>query len=137
MPARTLPPPPHKPPPPPTRDALEGKRPQRRPQQPLGRRLEEVAKAVGGGYCRLQMSVQVALGVRETLAWHRLGPLEGRFPSPPSNAFLAGGDRWAGTGRRTIDPQRRSSRTARTRPRQPRHSSSPVTGKRTGACARV
>ena len=30
------------------RDALEGKGPQRRPQKPLGRRLEEVAKAVGG-----------------------------------------------------------------------------------------
>ena len=34
------------------RDALEGKGPQRRPQEPVGRRLEEVAKAVGGGYCR-------------------------------------------------------------------------------------
>ena len=31
------------------RDALEGKGPQRR----LDRRLEEVAKAVGCGYCRL------------------------------------------------------------------------------------
>ena len=30
------------------RDASEGKGPQRRPQQRLGRRLEEVAKAVGG-----------------------------------------------------------------------------------------
>ena len=30
-------------------------RPHRRPQQRLDRRLEEVAKAVGGGYCRLQM----------------------------------------------------------------------------------
>ena len=37
------------------RSALEGKGPQRRPQKRLGRRLEEVAKAVGGGYCRLQM----------------------------------------------------------------------------------
>ena len=37
------------------RDALEGKGSQRRPQRRLGRRLEEVAKAVGGGYCRLQM----------------------------------------------------------------------------------
>eukprot|EP00670_Eutreptiella_braarudii_P021862 CAMPEP_0174349268 /NCGR_PEP_ID=MMETSP0811_2-20130205/5969_1 /TAXON_ID=73025 ORGANISM="Eutreptiella gymnastica-like, Strain CCMP1594" /NCGR_SAMPLE_ID=MMETSP0811_2 /ASSEMBLY_ACC=CAM_ASM_000667 /LENGTH=48 /DNA_ID= /DNA_START= /DNA_END= /DNA_ORIENTATION= len=32
------------------RDALEGKGPQRRPQKRLDRRLEEVAKAVGGGY---------------------------------------------------------------------------------------
>ena len=30
------------------RGALEGKGPQRRPQKRLGRRLEEVAKAVGG-----------------------------------------------------------------------------------------
>ena len=30
------------------RDALEGKGPQRQPQQRLGRRLEEVAKSVGG-----------------------------------------------------------------------------------------
>ena len=37
-------------------DALEGKGPQRRPQKKqLGRRLEEVAKAVGGGYYWLQM----------------------------------------------------------------------------------
>ena len=35
------------------RDALERKGPQRRPQKRLGRRLEEIAKAVGGGYCRL------------------------------------------------------------------------------------
>ena len=40
-------PPPNAPPP---WDALEGKGPQRRPQKRLGRRLEEVAKAVGGGY---------------------------------------------------------------------------------------
>ena len=50
------------------RDALEGKGPQRRPQERLGRRLEEVAKAVGGGYCRLQMPLKLALGVRETVA---------------------------------------------------------------------
>ena len=43
------------PPPPPRRDALEAKGPQRRPQRRSDRRLEEVAKAVGGGYCRLQM----------------------------------------------------------------------------------
>ena len=44
------------------RAALEGKGPQRR----LGRRLEEVAKAVGGGHCRLQMPLKLALGVRGT-----------------------------------------------------------------------
>ena len=32
------------------RDALEGNGPQGRPQRRLDRRLEEVAKAVGGGY---------------------------------------------------------------------------------------
>ena len=45
-------------------DALEGEGPQRRPQKQLGRRLEEVAEAVGGGYCRLQMPLRLALGVR-------------------------------------------------------------------------
>ena len=48
------------------RDALEGKGPQRRPQKRLDRRLEEVAEAVGGGYCRLQMPLRLALAVRGT-----------------------------------------------------------------------
>ena len=52
-----------------SRGALEAKGPQRR--------LEEVAKAVGGGYCRLQMPSKLAPGVRGTLAGHRLGGLEG------------------------------------------------------------
>ena len=43
------------------RDASEGKGPHRRPQQRLDRRLEEVAKAVGGGYSRLQMPLRLAL----------------------------------------------------------------------------
>ena len=64
------------------RDALEGKGPQRQPQRRLGRRLEEVAKAVGGGYCRLQMPLRLALGVRETVAGHGLGALEGGYPLP-------------------------------------------------------
>ena len=59
------------------RDASEGKGPQRRPQKWLGRRLEEVAKAVGGGYWRLQMQLKPALGVRDTVAGHRLGALFG------------------------------------------------------------
>ena len=46
------------------RDASEGKGPHRRPQRRLGRRLEEVAKAVGGGYCRLQMGAYRALCAR-------------------------------------------------------------------------
>ena len=58
------------------RDALEGKGPQRRPQKRLGRRLEGVARAVGGGYCRLQMPLSLALGVRGTVAGHRLRAVE-------------------------------------------------------------
>ena len=74
------------PPPPPARDAFEGKTPQRRPQRRLGRRLEEVAEAVRGGYCRLQMPWKPALAVRETVAGYRLGALErggGGAPPPP------------------------------------------------------
>ena len=48
----------------PAGDALEEKVPQRR----LGRRLEEVAEAVGGGYCRLRMPLRLAPGVRGTEA---------------------------------------------------------------------
>ena len=55
------------------RDAFERKAPQRRSQKRLDRRLEEVAKAVGGGYCRLQMPLELVLAVRETVAGHRLG----------------------------------------------------------------
>ena len=43
------------------RDALEGEGPQRRVQKLLNRRLEEVAKVVGGGHCRLQMLLSLAL----------------------------------------------------------------------------
>ena len=49
--------------------ASKGKGPQRRPQ----RRLEGVVKAVWGRYCRLQMSLRLAVGVRGTVAGHRLG----------------------------------------------------------------
>ena len=66
------------------RDALERKGPQKR----LGRRLEEVAKAVGGGYCRLQMPFKLALAVRETVPGRWQGALEGgrggvTLPPPP------------------------------------------------------
>ena len=63
---------------------------QGRPQQRLGRRLEEVAKAVGGGYCRLQMPVRLALGVRGTVAGHRLGALEGGGGTPPFQSIAGG-----------------------------------------------
>ena len=71
-------------------DAFEGKGPQRGPRRRLGRRLEEVAKAAGGGYCRLQMPLRLAVGVRGTVAGHRLGALEGggQVPLPLSNASL-------------------------------------------------
>ena len=73
----------------PPRDALAGKGPQRQPQKLWSRRLEEVAKAVGGGSCRLQTPLKLALGVRGTVAGHRLGALEGEGgTSPPSNASL-------------------------------------------------
>ena len=77
--------------PPPPSDALEGKGPQRRSQKQLDRRLEDIAKAVGGGYCRLPMPMKLARAVRETVAGHRLRTLEGGggcspfqcIPAPP------------------------------------------------------
>ena len=70
------------------RDAFERKGPQRWLQKRLDRRWEEVAEAVGGGYCRLQIPLKPVLGVREAAAGHRLGALEGGGggASPPSNA---------------------------------------------------
>ena len=37
---------------------------------------KEAPEAVGGGYCRLQMPLSLALAARETVAGHRLGALE-------------------------------------------------------------
>ena len=65
-----------------TRVALEGKGPQRGGQMWLARRLEEVAQAVGAGYCRLQTPLRLAVRVRETMAGHRLGALEGGYLHP-------------------------------------------------------
>ena len=66
------------------RDASEGEGPQRRPHRRLGRRLEEAAKAVGGGYCWLQMPLRLALGVRGTVTGHGLGaPGGGGGGTPP------------------------------------------------------
>ena len=75
-----LPPPPSDPPPlfkfvPAPRHALEGRAPQRQPEERVDGRLQAVAKAVGGGYCRLQMPLRLALGVRGTVSGHRLGTL--------------------------------------------------------------
>ena len=74
--------------PPPPGVHQKGKGPRKRPQRRLGRQLEEVAKAVGGGYCRLQMPLKLALGVRGTVAGRRLEALEGgggvpSCPPPP------------------------------------------------------
>ena len=74
-----------------TRDALEGKGPRRRPQKRLDRRLEEVAKAVGGGYCQLQMPLRLALAVRGTVAGHRLSTLGGGAVPPPRPMHSWGG----------------------------------------------
>ena len=74
-------------PPPPPRDTFEGKGAQRWPQRRLNRRLEEVAE---GSYCRLQMPLKLAHGIRETVAGPRLGAVEGgggvplpMYPCPP------------------------------------------------------
>ena len=50
------------------RDASSGKGPQRWPQKRLDRGLEAAAKAVGGGYCWLQMPLSLALAATETVA---------------------------------------------------------------------
>ena len=76
------------------RDALSRRGPQRRLQRQLGRRLEEVAKAVGGGYCRLQTPLKLALGVRETVAGRRLGALKGGGGGKPPPLLM---HRWGHT----------------------------------------
>ena len=81
------------------RDAVEGKGSQRRPPKRSDRRLAEVAKAVGGGYCRLQMPLKPALGVSGTVAGHCLGALDGGLPPPPPPMHPWGG------GYRSQDPR--------------------------------
>ena len=77
------------------RDALQGKGAQSWPQRRLDRRLEEVAEAVGGGYCRVQMPLRLALGVRGTVAGHRLGALEGEGGNlPPFQCMPGEGGVW-------------------------------------------
>ena len=51
--------------------------------------MEEVAKAVGGGSYRLQMPLEPALGVRETVAGRWLDALEGRGYLLPFQCILA------------------------------------------------
>ena len=85
------------------RDALEGKGPQRRPQEQLERRLEEVSKAVGGSYCRLQMPLTLELGVRGTMAGHRLGALG--TPHPLFQCIPGHGAPGSGNPRPPTPPQ--------------------------------
>ena len=78
------------------RGAFEGKGPQRRSDRPL----EEVAKAVGGDYYRLQMPLRLSLGVRETVAGRRLGALDGGSPfqCTPETGVRGGGVLCSGGG---------------------------------------
>ena len=64
------------------RDALEGKAPRRRPQKRLDRRLEGVAKAVGGGYCRFQMRIETGTCHQGDVAGYGLGALEAGYLPP-------------------------------------------------------
>ena len=69
-------------------DELEGNGPQRRPQRRLGRRLEEVVKAVGGSYFRLQMPwgwrpMAAPFSPPRVRHWGRGGPDQTAFRTPP------------------------------------------------------
>ena len=75
-------------------------------QEPLDRRLAEVAKAVGGGYRRLQISLSLALAVRGTVAGHRLGALAGGWGgggARPLRMHPFGGGGAKRTGSRALD----------------------------------
>ena len=100
------------------RDVLDGQGPWRRLRTPSGRRLEASTKAVGGGHCRLQMPLGLAVVVRARAAWHRLGPWSGGGggfgtrpwwlalgggEGHPSNASLPGPEGSAGTQRLSRD----------------------------------
>ena len=88
-----------------THQAVKG--PHRRPQRRLGRRLEEVAKAVGGGYCRLQMPLRLAnaAGSRWIPGPPRppppFSPSDSQSPRPSCGCGTAvwhGGGLWGGGG---------------------------------------
>ena len=79
----------------------------------MDRRLEEVAKAVGGGYCRLQMPLKLALAARGTVARHRVGALErggggGGFPPLPMHPTRPqhNSSHWFFTDKRVVLQQR-------------------------------
>ena len=75
--------------PPPPRDALERKGPHRRPPAAVRQAVGGGCRGGWGGYCRLQMPLRLALGVRGTVAGHRLGALEGGGTSPPFQCIPA------------------------------------------------
>ena len=69
----------------------------RRPQKRLDRQLEEVAKAVGGGYCRLQMPLKLHLASGRQ--WLGIGPKFWHFgppgsPPPPREGVVKQGQSW-------------------------------------------
>ena len=65
------------------RDALEGKAPQRRPQRRLGRRLEEVAKAVRGGrLLSVTNSIEAGTCRQRNNSWAWAGRPGGGVPPP-------------------------------------------------------
>ena len=75
----------------PTMDALEGKGPQRRPQKRVGQRLEEVAKAVGGGYCRVRMPLSLAPAARDLQCTCRTLGAHGQWPGRGWAPWSTGG----------------------------------------------
>ena len=77
--------------------------------------MEDVAKAVGGGYCRLQLPLKLALGVRGTVAGRRLGALEGGAPQ----CIPAGGGGGSLTQGALAMPRPRSGKQTRAHHRVP------------------
>ena len=83
---------------------MHWKGPRRWPQKRLGRRLEEVAEAVGGGYCRLQMPLRLALAVRESCRRRRCIPAP--FIAGHSTRSLGGGGRLQSAARSGVSHAR-------------------------------
>ena len=64
-------------------------------QRRVDRRLEGVAKAVGGGYCRLPMPLSMALAIERQWLGVGRAPWRGEeVPTPLSNASLGQGAVW-------------------------------------------
>ena len=78
-----------------TQGCIRGEGTPEGPQRRLDRRLGEVAKAVGGRYCRLQMPLNLALGVTETVAGHKRAPWRGAGVTCPPPLPM---HPWSGVG---------------------------------------